>query len=186
MEKKQIVLIVAGSVAVYKAVGVASDLTGRGYDVHPVLTEAATHFVRPLQFQSVTGQRAYSDMWETERAFDVLHVSLADRADLVLAAPATAALIGRWANGIAEDLASCVLLAAAAPIIVAPAMNDRMWAHPSVQANIETLRRMGVHIIEPETGRLACGREGQGRLASVDRIVQGAREILEGRGSDAT
>ena len=184
MAGKQVVLIVTGSVAAHKAALLASALVARGCDVHPVLTGAACRFVRPLLFQSVTGQRAYCDMWESERNWDLLHVSLAERADLVVVAPATAHLIGRYAGGIASDLACCILLATAAPVLVAPAMNDVMYGHPIVQENIAKLRKLGVRFVEPEEGRLACGRVGMGRLARVERIEEAAVAILEGpRGS---
>ncbi|MFH0963993.1 MAG: flavoprotein [Planctomycetota bacterium] len=180
------VLIVTGSVAAYKAAALASDLAGDGLEVHTVLSEAATHFVRPLLFQSLTGRRAYSDMWESERDYDVLHVSLADRADVVIVAPATASLIGRYACGIANDLPTCVLLATAAPVVVAPAMNDGMWRHPAVRENVRKLQKMGVAIVGPETGRLACGREGHGRLAAVGKIKEVALGLLAKGGGKKT
>jgi len=183
---KQVVLVVTGSVAAYKAAALASDLTGCGCEVHTVLSEAATHFVRPLLFQSLTGRRAYSDMWESERNCDVLHVSLAERADVVIVAPATASVIGRYANGIANDLATCVLLATRSPVVLAPAMNDGMWRHRAVQENVRKLRKMGVAIVEPETGRLACGRKGCGRLAAIEKIKEVALRLLDKGGGRKT
>ena len=181
MAKKQVILIVTGSVAAHKAALLASSLTARGCDVHAVLTEAAQHFVRPLLFQSLTGQRAYGDLWEGEQSWDVLHVSLAERADLVVAAPATAHLIARYAAGLASDLASSILLATQAPVLLAPAMNDRMYAHPAVQENIARLKRWGVRFVDPDEGRLACGRDGKGRLADPVRIEEAAMALIDGR-----
>ena len=181
MARKQIVLIVTCSVAAHKAALLASSLTVRGCDVHAVLTEAAQRFVRPLLFQSLTGQRAYGGLWEGETSWDVLHISLAERADLVVAAPATAHLIARYATGLASDLAASVLLATQAPVLMAPAMNDRMYAHPAVQENITRLKAWGVRFVDPEEGRLACGRAGQGRLADPVRIEAAAMALLEGR-----
>ena len=181
MANKQIILIVTGSVAAHKAGLLASSLAAKALDVHPVLTEAAAHFVRPLLFESLTGQRAYCGLWEGRKDWDILHVSLARRADLVLVAPATAALVGRFAAGVASDLAACILLATRAPILIAPAMNDAMYENPIVQGNIDKLRRLGVTFVDPEEGRLACGTEGKGRLADVGRIEQAALDLLDAR-----
>ena len=186
MANKQIILIVTGSVAAHKAGLLASSLAAKGFDVHPVLTEAATRFVRPLLFESLTGQRAHCDLWEGEKDWNVVHVSLARRADLVLVAPATASLIGRFATGVASDLAACILLATRAPILIAPAMNDGMYENPIVQENIDRLKSLGVAFVDPESGRLACGVEGKGRLADVGRIERAALDLLSAQEGPVT
>lgn len=176
---KVVILGVTGSVAAYKAVYVASTLRKHGVEVDAVLTANAARFVTPLQFGSVTGRPVYMEMF-SERD-DIVHVSLADRASLLLVAPASANFIGKYANGIADDLLSTTAVSVDCPVLLAPAMNSRMWGHPAVQANVESLRKRGVVFVGPGEGRLACGAEGIGRLAEPGEIVSEAVRILESR-----
>jgi phosphopantothenoylcysteine decarboxylase/phosphopantothenate--cysteine ligase len=135
------------------------------------MTRAAAEFVGPLTFQTLTRRRVMSDPFDLESVVDPSHVSLTDRAGLVLVAPATANFIAKAAHGIADDMLSSLLLAVRCPILVAPAMNDRMWTHPAVQDNLAVLRKRGVRVVEPGTGFLACGSYAKGRLAEPASIV---------------
>jgi phosphopantothenoylcysteine decarboxylase/phosphopantothenate--cysteine ligase len=180
---KRVVLGVSGSIAAYKAADLASKLTQGGAAVDAVLTPAAARFVSPLTFQSVTGQPAYVDMFDTASGASELHVELARRADLLLVAPATATTLARLALGLAEDMVSLTALATRAPIAVCPAMDPHMFEHEATQGHLETLRRRGVHVVGPEVGRLASGHSGAGRMSEVDTIIGAARYVL-GRGGD--
>jgi phosphopantothenoylcysteine decarboxylase/phosphopantothenate--cysteine ligase len=167
---------VSGGIACYKAVEVARLLGKRGARVQVVMTEAATRFVGTITFASLTHRPAYTDLFEEQDR--VLHVRLAREADLVLVAPATANVIGKMAHGISDDLLSATLLTTTAPLVIAPAMHTEMWEHPATRANIETLRSRGVSIIEPESGELAGGDEGVGRLAEPASIVNAIAETF--------
>lgn len=177
-EGPTVLLGVTGSVAAFRAIDLASRLTQGGYRVDVVLTEAALQFVRPLSFEAVTHRRAYTDESPGTLGGRAIHVELAERARIVVVAPATADLIGRYAGGLAPDLLSAVLLASAAPVLLAPAMNARMWEHPAVRRNVVLLRRRGVHFLGPEAGLLSCGIEGPGRLWPVDRLQAAIEELL--------
>lgn len=168
---RTILLGVTGSIAAYKAAEVASRLTAGGDEVLTVMTRAATRFVAPLTFQTLTGQPVGTDLFEEGKGSKVEHVALARRADVVLIAPATADVIAKLANGQADDLLTTTVLATTAPVLVAPAMNPAMWANPVVQENLARLRARGVEVIEPGTGLLACGETGEGRMAEPDAIV---------------
>lgn len=174
-----LILGVTGSVAAYKAVEVASLLVKEGIEVHCVLTANAARFVAPLQFSSLSGMPAYSEMFQ-ERG-QMLHISLAERAGLLLVAPASANFIGKYASGIADDLLTTTALSLSCPVILAPAMNSRMWQHPAVQENVRRLKERGAVFIGPEVGRLACGMEGIGRLAAPEKIVAEAVRLLRRR-----
>ena len=172
----RVLLGVSGGIACYKAVEVARLLGKRGAHVQVVMTEAATRFVGTITFASLTHRPAYTDLFaEQDR---VLHVRLAREADLVVVAPATANLIAKMANGISDDLLSATLLTTTAPLVVAPAMHTEMWEHPATRANVETLRSRGVHIVDPESGELAGGDEGVGRLAEPPVIVAAVAETF--------
>jgi phosphopantothenoylcysteine decarboxylase len=171
---KRIVLGVTGSIAAYRAADLASLLTKEGHELDVVLTDEALRFITALTFEALTRREVYTRENDGMRDGQPAHISLADRADLVLVAPATAHLIAQVAHGLAPDLLTSLLLATPAPVVIAPAMNGQMWHHPATQANVELLRKRGVDFIGPEAGLLACGYEGLGRLWPVAEI---AREI---------
>ena len=169
---KKIVLGVTGGIAAYKAVEIASRLRKAGAEVHVVMTREATEFVTELTFREITGQPVTVDMWAKVTNFNVEHIALANLADIMLIAPATANIIAKTAAGIADDMLTTTLLATKAPIIMAPAMNTNMYENPVTQKNIAELKSRGVQIIEPASGHLACGVEGKGRLPEPAEIVQ--------------
>jgi len=179
---REIVLGVSGSIAAYKAADLASKLTQAGVRLDVVLTPAATKFVTPLTFQSVSGRPAYVDMFDTASGASELHIELARRAHALLVAPASATTIARVALGLAEDLVSLTALATRAPIIICPAMDPQMLEHEATQAHLETLRRRGLHVVGPEEGRLASGHTGPGRMSEVQTIIGALRYVL---GKDA-
>lgn len=179
--QKRIVLGVTGSIAAYKAADLASKLTQAGAEVHTVMTEAAKKFITPLTFQAVTGQPVYDDLW---RAADgampthIAHVGLAESADVILIAPATANTIAQIAHGFANDLLSVTVLAARCPIVIAPAMDGGMYENAATQANVQILRERGITILEPAWGRFASGLEGRGRLPETPMLMGELRRIL--------
>ncbi|QSR83822.1 flavoprotein [Methylacidimicrobium sp. B4] len=172
-----VLLGVTGSIAAFRSIDLASRLTQGGYRVDVVLTVAACHFVRPLSFEAVTRRPAYTDDSPGMLGSRAVHIELAERARVVLIAPATADLIGRYACGLAPDLLSSLLLATTAPVVLAPAMNTQMWSHPAVRDNLALLQRRGVRWIGPESGLLSCGAEGPGRLWPVDRLYAAVEEL---------
>jgi phosphopantothenoylcysteine decarboxylase/phosphopantothenate--cysteine ligase len=182
---KRILLGVSGSIAAYKAADLASRLTQAGARVDAILTAAATRFVTPLTFQSLTGRPALQDLWSEEA--HVLHVGLAEGADLLVVAPATADILAKLAHGLADDLLTVTALAARCPLLVAPAMDAGMFEHPAVQANLATLRARGATVIGPADGRMASGLEGRGRMLEPEeifgrvRLAAGANGPLAGR-----
>jgi len=182
MHGKTIVLGVGGGIAAYKIADLASKLTQRGADVHAVLTEGATHFIAPLTFSALTHHPAQTQLWTDDvragKAAGMPHIELADIADLVLIAPASADLIARLANGFADDLLTTLVLATRAPVAVAPAMNPTMLARASTQLNIERLRADGFHILEPDEGRMACEHVGSGRLPETAELIGRIEKIL--------
>ena len=173
-----VVLGVTGGIGAYKAVEVCRGLQQRGHDVAAVMTHSATRFVGPLTFEAITRRRVVTDQWEIGANADIEHIALASDAQLLVVAPATAHAIGRFAAGLADDFLTSLFLATRAPVLLAPAMNSNMLAHPAVQQNIETLRRRGVRFVEPGEGYLACGWTGKGRLAEPAAIVEAADAIL--------
>lgn len=177
-----IVLGVSGSIAAYKAADLASQLTKRGHEVHVVMTRDATEFITPLTLQTLSKHPVTSNLYDEKQSWHPGHIQLADQADLLLVAPATANVIAKFAHGIADDTLGAIHLASPAPVLIAPAMNGKMWLHPATQENVETLTRRGVEWIGPEEGMLACGYEGIGRLWNVEGIVEAAEAILERRG----
>ena len=172
LKGKEIVVGVTGSIAAYKAAEVVSQLVQRDAEVTVVMTRSATQFVGPLTFQTLTRRRVMIDQFDLESVVDPTHISLTDEADLVVIAPATANFLGKAAHGIADDMLGSLLLAVTCPVLVAPAMNDRMWAHPAVQDNLAILKKRGYKFVEPESGFLACGTYAKGRLANPAQIVE--------------
>ena len=170
LQGREILVGVTGGIAAYKTADLVSRLVEKGAAVSVVMTEHAQQFVGPPTFQALSRRPVYTDLF-AEGAYEADHIALADRAEAAVVAPATANAIGKLAAGIADDLLSTVLLALRVPVILAPAMNEAMWNHPAVQANVETLRRRGVRFVGPEEGRLACGTEGPGRLAEPEAIL---------------
>ncbi|AOR23224.1 bifunctional phosphopantothenoylcysteine decarboxylase/phosphopantothenate--cysteine ligase CoaBC [Clostridium taeniosporum] len=173
--KKCVVLGVSGGIAVYKALEIVSQLRKKDIEVRVIMTKSATEFVTPLSFQSLSQNMVISDMFSEPKAWEIQHISLAEKADVFLVAPATANLIGKVANGIADDMLSTTIMATKAKVIFAPAMNTHMYENPIVQANIEKLKKLGYEFIEPASGRLACGDIGKGKLEEpkiiVDRVL---------------
>ena len=170
-DKKTVLLGVTGGIAAYKTVYVASGLKKLGYDVHVVMTDNATEFVTPLTFETISGNRCTVDTFDRNFEYDVKHISLAKAADLALIAPATANTIAKLAHGIADNMLTTTLLACTCPVLVAPAMNTKMFENPATQENLEILRRRGYEIIEPATGMLACGVEGKGKMPEPDVLI---------------
>lgn len=183
LQGKRIVLGVTGSIACYKAIDLASKLTQAGALVETIMTEAARQFVAPLTFQAVTGRAVYTDLWAASPSglpTHIAHVGLAEQADLIAVIPATADSLARMAHGSAGDLLSITLLAARCPVLVAPAMDGAMYAHPAVQANVRLLRERGVIVIAPEEGRFASGLTGVGRLPEPAVLLGALRQALAG------
>jgi phosphopantothenoylcysteine decarboxylase/phosphopantothenate--cysteine ligase len=177
LENLNILLGVAGGVAAYKAVDLASKLTARGARVSTVMTEAAQRLVGPKSFEAVTQSAVYTTMWNLPEEYEISHIALVDSADLVVVAPATANIIGKIASGICDDLLSTVLCACwprieSGAALLAPAMNDRMWANPIVQNNVKTVKELGFQLIGPVEGRLACGTDGLGRMSEPQDIAE--------------
>jgi phosphopantothenoylcysteine decarboxylase/phosphopantothenate--cysteine ligase len=175
---KEIVLGVSGGIAAYKACEIVRDIRKEGGNVRVVMTASAAQFITPLTLQTLSANPVVTDLFNLISESEIGHISLAQRADLVLVAPATANIIGKYRNGIADDMLSTVLMATAAPVLMAPAMNSQMYASPAVRENIEALRARGVHFVDPGAGELACGTFGPGRLADPARIVEMARILL--------
>jgi phosphopantothenoylcysteine decarboxylase/phosphopantothenate--cysteine ligase len=165
------VLGVCGSIAAYKAADLCSKLVQRGHDVQVVMTHAATKLVGPITFAALTGKNVATEPWDREGDVHVEHIHLADRAEVLVVAPATANFLGKAANGIADDMLTSTLLAVTCPVLVAPAMNVRMWKHPAVARNLARVREIGYEIVEPDAGFLACGDVGPGRLADPAAIL---------------
>jgi phosphopantothenoylcysteine decarboxylase/phosphopantothenate--cysteine ligase len=176
-----VVLGVTGCIAAYKACEVVRELQRCEVDVHVVMTTSATRFVGPMTFEALSHHPVFHDQWALGANSDIRHISLADSADLLLVAPATANIIGKFARGIADDALSTLYTATAAPTVVAPAMNVNMYEHPAVQENLAILRARGVRVVEPDSGYLACGWLGKGRLAEVGDIVEAAITALARR-----
>ncbi len=175
---KHVVLGVTASVAIYKACELVRILVKSGAKVRAIMTEHATELVRPTLFETLTGNAVYVEMFPDKRESPMSHINLSDWADLFVVAPATANFIGKAASGIADDLLSTSYLAMDVPVVIAPAMNNRMWNDASVQANIKALRKHGVRFVGPGVGELASGDSGEGRLAEIDEIYRTIEEIL--------
>ena len=173
-----VALGVTGGIGAYKAVEVCRGLQKRGHDVVAVMTRSATKFVGPLTFEAITRRPVLTSQWQPGANLDIEHIAIADSIALLLVAPCTANVIGKFANGIADDFLTSLYLATRAPLLLAPAMNSNMLAHDAVQRNIQTLTRRGVQFVEPGEGYLACGWIGKGRLAEPDAIVDAALRVL--------
>lgn len=171
-KNKCVVLGVCGGIAVYKALDIVSALRKKGVEVRVIMTESATQFVTPLTFQSISQNMVITDMFAEPKAWEIQHISLAQKADIMLVAPATANIIGKVANGIADDMLSTTIMATKAKVIFAPAMNTNMYENPIVQANIKKLKEYGYEFIEPDSGRLACGDVGKGKLPKPEVIFE--------------
>ena len=181
---KNILLCVTGSVAAYKAAELANRFVKDGYNVDVIMSDSALEFITPLTFQSLTKNKVYTSMFDEYEPEQVKHISLAKKTDLCLVAPATANIIGKIASGIADDMATTVIMALAhAPVFICPAMNTNMYENPIVQRNMKTLKELGYHLIEPKESRLACGDLGKGALAAIEKIVETVENQLEGKES---
>jgi len=181
MKGRRVLLGVTGGVAAYKAVDLASKLTARGAAVDCVMTESAGQLVRARSFEAVTGRAVFTKLWSSPEEHKITHINLGEAADVVVVAPATANIIAKAACGICDDLLSTILCACwNKPVLIAPAMNSSMWSNPAVQRNVEALRAMKLEFVGPNTGRLACGAEGVGRMAEPAEIVA-ALETIVGR-----
>lgn len=172
MQGKKILLCVSGGIAVYKAAALTSKLVQEGAQVKVIMTESARNFVAPLTFQALSRQDVYWDTFDEKDSSKIAHIDLADWADLVLVAPATANIIGKLANGIADDMITTTILATTAKVWIAPAMNVHMYDHPAVKRNIDTLFEFGYRFVEPSEGYLACGYVGKGRLEEPEKVVE--------------
>ncbi|MDV4168607.1 bifunctional phosphopantothenoylcysteine decarboxylase/phosphopantothenate--cysteine ligase CoaBC [Rhodovulum sp. FJ3] len=168
---KRILLIIGGGIAAYKSLDLMRRLRDQGATVVPVLTRAAEEFVTPLSVAALAGHKVYRDLFDLNEEAEMGHIQLSRSADLILVAPATADLMGKMANGLANDLASTLLMATDTPVMIAPAMNVRMWEHPATRRNLATLTGGGITCVGPEEGAMACGEFGPGRLSEVDQIV---------------
>jgi phosphopantothenoylcysteine decarboxylase len=176
-----IVLGVTASIAAYKAADIASKLTKQDCSVHVVMTSGATQFITPLTLQTLSRNPVTTNIFEEKETWNPGHIQLADDADLLLVAPATADIIAKLAHGFADDALTAIALATKAPLLIAPAMNGKMWLHPATVANVELLKQRGADFIGPEEGLLACGYEGIGRLWPVDEVVARALELARAR-----
>lgn len=172
----ELLVAVGGGIAAYKVCQVVSRLVQRGCGVSVAMTEAGAQFVTPLTFQALTARQVFTSLWQSAGYFDPQHLRLSEVADLLLVAPATADLIGKFAAGVADDLVTTLMIGRDCPAVLAPAMNTRMWQNPIVQRNIQTLRDLGYAFIDPAEGWLACRAVGQGRMAEPETIL----ECIEG------
>jgi phosphopantothenoylcysteine decarboxylase / phosphopantothenate---cysteine ligase len=176
---RSVILGVTGGIAAYKACEVISLLKKASIDVTVLLTKEAEEFVTPLTFQTLSGNKTYSDLFELPDEWNLVHTSLADKAGLVLIAPATANVIGKIAGGICDDILTCTVFATDAPVLIAPAMNEKMYEHKIVQENIRKLKNIGYNFVGPIRGRLACGHEAIGHIAETSQIVKEAIRLLK-------
>ena len=183
MKQRRILVAVGGGIAAYKIPELVRAFRRVGHEVRCVLTESAAHFVSPLSLQTVSGQPVRSQLFDAVEEGSIDHIALADWAELVVVAPATANLMARLAHGLADDLVSTLALATRAPLLLAPAMNVHMWEHPATQRNVAQLKADGCRFLGPEeSGMLACGYEGAGRLVPVEEILDAVRELAASSG----
>lgn len=173
-----VVLGVTGGIAAYKSAEIASQLKKQGHDVYVIMTKHATEFIAPLTFETLTNHPVVVDMFTRETPWEVEHIALAKRADVFLVAPASANFLGKYANGIADDMLTTTVLATKAPVVLAPAMNTNMWSNAIVQKNVEALKSFGVSMVGPGSGYLACGDLGQGRMSEPEEIVEAVYDAL--------
>ncbi len=181
LDKYEVLICVTGGIAAYKVATVVSSLVQKKAAVTVAMTDSATKLIGPPTFRALTGRGVYTDLWAQEISADIEHISLAERADLVVVAPATANILAKMAAGIADDLVCTTLLAVEGPVLLAPAMNVRMWANPATQHNVALLKERGHILVGPESGWQACGHVGIGRMAEPQTIVRAIEEILAQR-----
>ena len=179
---KRVALGVSGGIAAYKAAEVLRGLQRAGCTVRVAMSQRACEFVQPLTFRALSGSHVIVDDYAPDNPDPIAHITFSQTVDLFIIAPATANIIAKFANGVADDFLTSTYLASTAPVLIAPAMNTTMWLHPATQRNIQKLREDGVHVIEPDAGEMACGTIGPGRLSEPERIVAAALEILTGMG----
>ena len=177
---KNIVIGISGGIAVYKVVDVVNNLTKMGYNVDVIMTDNAIQFVRPLTFQTLSHNKVITNQFDPVEKWDTEHISLGKKADLFVVAPATANIIGKIANGIADDMLTTTIMATTAPRMIIPAMNTAMWENPIVQHNVKKLRDFGYIVTETDSGHLACGDTGSGKLIPVDDIIGRIINAVEG------
>lgn len=168
---KNILLIITGSIAAYKSLELIRRLRESGHTVRCILTAGGEQFVTPMSVAALSEQPVYSDLWSLKDEAEMGHIRLSREADIVLVAPASADIIAKMAHGLADDLASATLLASNRPLFVVPAMNTQMWNHPATRRNLDQIAKDGARVIAPESGSLACGETGEGRMASVESIL---------------
>jgi len=175
---KKIILGVSSSIAAYKACELTRLFVKADYSVFTVLTKNALNLVTPLTLETLSGNPVYTDSFSRERR-EMGHIQLKENADILVVAPATANIMGKFAGGIADDLLSTTFLSVSCPVLIAPAMNPNMYLHPAVQENISKLKSWGVHFVEPDEGEVACGDVGYGKLAEIDRIFRAVQDVIE-------
>ncbi|MBP7835927.1 MAG: hypothetical protein KA022_00425 [Candidatus Omnitrophica bacterium] len=178
VKTKNIILGVTASIAIYKACELLRRLREAGFAVTVIQTRESEELIKPVVFASLSGNKVYRGLFETPEAWDIEHVSLAAKADLILVAPATANIIAKLASGICDDMLTCTICASKAPVLIAPAMNENMYAHKITQANILKLKSLGYKFVGPRNGKLACGDTGIGCLAEVEVIVKEVRKLI--------
>lgn len=174
-----IVVGITGGIAAYKACGIVSFLKSQGANVDVIMTKNACQFITPLTLETLSGNKVVTDMFERPDYIDVKHISLAKKADLFLVVPATANIIGKVANGLADDMLSTTIMATKAPVIFAPAMNNQMYENPIVQYNLDKLKSYGYKIIDPSIGNLACGYEAKGKLPKNEEIIDYVKILIK-------
>ena len=174
----EVLLGVTGGIAAYKSAELCSQLVQHGIGVTVVMTENARRFVGETTFTALSGRQVYTSLWEAEQSYDIHHISLTQRADLIVVAPATANIIAKTAAGICDDLLSTLLCGADSKVLLAPAMNERMWQNPITQRNVTLLRELGYEFTGPEPGRLACGSDGTGRMSEPAKIFERINQLL--------
>ncbi len=178
-EQLKVLLCVSGGIAAYKSVELASGLVAAGTSIKTVMTNSACKLVGPKSFEAITKSQVYTDLWELGVPESIKHISLVEWADIIVVAPATANIIGKFANGISDDLLSTILCVCwSKPILLAPAMNVEMWNNPAVQRNVSALKKMGSEIVGPGKGRLACGIIAEGRMSEPDEIIEAIEKLL--------
>ncbi|MEK6728362.1 MAG: flavoprotein [Candidatus Omnitrophota bacterium] len=176
--KRSIVLGVTASIAIYKACDIVRRLKSAAFSISVVMTRESEELIKPIVFQSLSGSKVYCGLFDMPESWQIEHVSLADKADLILIAPATANIVAKIASGICDDLLTCIVAATKAPVLIAPAMNENMYKNKITQSNISKLKSLGYGFIEPRTGKLACGSTGIGCLAEVEEIIKEVKRAL--------
>lgn len=176
---RNIILGVTASIAIYKACDLLRKLKAEGFSVSVIQTRESEELIRPVVFESLSGNKVYRGLFETPKTWNIEHISLARIADLILVAPATANIIAKIACGICDDVLTCTICASKAPLLIAPAMNENMYSNKITQTNIEKLKSLGYKFIEPRKGKLACGDIGVGCLAPVDEIVEEVKKLFK-------